>query len=410
MLLLLSWLIVFSGVSINASASEEIISSSPADIRAFYGDSISFSYFFNGVEYTDSFSYLKTKNGGTNVRFEVVDIENNNVANNGYTFGSYDYIVYRCQTGRASAYLTDVSVSGIYTNYSGYVRGGFAMSVWPSSYSLPNNSYNTIVSYPDNYVGINQAQSASSNSNLYNWAWMPSDTYASNGVAGYLACRWNLFFSQSGFTVDEITFSGIQTTNIGDLFFVIMCPVYGGDMSNSDPLQTTTTTDSGSGSVTTVSGGDINVNVDVDMDETNSILEDILEGISSFVTDIIEGVVYIFKPVDDDYIDNWLVDMGDVISEAFSDKVDIDILRDMLIDLGSYGATTSIQFPSFSIGDYTFPARAVALRPAGFDLLFNLVETAINLVCTIWVFNMVLMRIKAVFVGESVVEVEGDVE
>ena len=410
MLLLLSWLIVFSAVSIKASATEEIISSSPVDIRSFYGDSISFSYFFNGVEYTDSFSYLKTKNGGTNVQFSYVDIENNNVANNGYTFGSYDYLVYRCQTGRANAYLIDVSVSGIYTYYSGYVRGGFGMSVWPVSFSIPNNSYNTIASYPDNYVGSNQAQSANTNSDLYNWAWMPSDTYSISGSSAYLACRWNLFFSQNGFIVDDISFSGVQTNNYGELFFVIMCPVYGGDMSNSDPSQTTTTTDSGSGSVTTVSGGDINVDVNIDLDETNSILEDILEGISSFVTDIIEGVVYIFKPMDDDYIENWLDDMADVISEAFSDKVDIDILRDMLIDLGSYGATTSIEFPSFSIGDNTFPARAVALRPSGFDTLFNLVETAVNLVCTIWVFNMVLMRIKAVFVGESVVEVEGDVE
>lgn len=260
-----------------------ITPSNPADIRSFYGDTIPFNYSFYGVEYSDSFSYLMTVNGGTNVQFSYVNIESNNVASTGYNFGAYDYIVYRCQTGRSNAYFTDVSLSGIYTNYSGYVRGGFGMSQFPSGFSIPTDTYNTIADQTNNYVGSNQAQPASSDSRYYNWAWMPPDYYSSGGGTGYLACRWNLFFSQSGFIVDDITFSGVKTSNIGDLFFVVMCPVYGGDMSNDDPSQTTVTT---TGTVPPSSTIDINVsvNVQVDNSEVVSQLDDYLGGDDTGIT------------------------------------------------------------------------------------------------------------------------------
>lgn len=398
-------------MSIKASATDEIISSSPADIRAFYGDSISFSYFFNGVEYTDTFTYFKTKNGGTNVQFEYVDIENNIVANNGYTFGAYDYIVYRCQTGRAEAYLTDVSVSGIYTNYSGYVRGGFGMSVWPTGFSVPNKSYNTISSYPDNYVGSNQAQSSNTNSSLYNWAWMPSDYYSSGGNSSYLACRWNLFFSQNGFTVDEITFSGVQTSNYGDLFFVIMCPVYGGDMLNTDPSQTTTTTETNSGGVVTT--GDISVDVNIDLDETNGILGDILSVLSDFVGDIIDGIKGLFVP-DEDYLENWLSDLVDLFeTKFFYSGIDIEPLKNALLDMATYGATTSIRFPGIDLTScgipFTIPPRSVVLQPFG-SPINTYIELSINIAATLAVFNLFFTKIKAILVGERVVEVEGDDE
>lgn len=406
-LLLLSWLIVFSAVSIKASAEVEITKVSAFTGRSFFGDVIHGTGYLDNTPYTLTFNYVDSY---TNPQCGL-NVDQNAIITSPANLEQFDFLLYRADIAGNLPGLTRVVIpDDLYLRFGDYARGGVAISCpLQSVQSTPNSA----TLYPDNFYGDFYAPRADSRvtSDLINYY---STMYFSLN-ANYQNMMFRPIFYEfdEGGTLDSVQWYSLPVYGNGSggtaVYLIVMCPYIGSSMSGEPPAETTTT-DSGAGSVTTVSGGDINVDVNVDLDETNSILEDILEGISSFVSDIVEGVVYIFKPVDDDYIENWLDDMGDVISEAFSDKVDIDILRDMLLDLGSYGATTSIEFPSFSIGDYTFPARAVALRPAGFDSLFNLVETAVNLVCTIWVFNMVLMRIKAVFVGESVVEVEGDVE
>lgn len=405
---LLSWLIVFSGVSIKASA--DVVPTytqwSVGDTLSFFGNSFTGNVTVGGVEYTTTFNYINFDS--SNNYIDYINIENNDVINSN-SLSSYNLLVYK---GTVSS-LDGSNVRGdIYVPVDIFHSGGLRFFVGAPS-NLSNSSTldsvfvgNAISTNPANMISLSRAPASSSSSDYYNLA----RTHFRDTSWGGLILQYRLLtYNAEDSSIAFFRFENIASLG-RDFFIIIATPYSYDDVSHDSPVTTTQTSGSGAGSVTTVSGGDINVDVNIDLDETNSILEDILDGITSFVTDIIEGVVYIFKPVDDDYIENWLDDMADVISEAFSDKVDIDILRDMLIDLGSYGATTSIEFPSFSIGDYTFPARAVALRPSGFDSLFNLVETAINLVCTIWVFNMVLMRIKAVFVGESVVEVEGDVE
>ena len=388
-------------MSIKASADFlEITKVDGSEMRSFYGDTLSVSYTQNSVAYSTTANYYTTltnTNFGANVGWNPLG-----------TFSDYDVLVYTINWSSFSYNVNDIQITGLETYFPDYYRMGVALTSHDNNITASYNEFVVNTNHWSTFQAVTGNYEASSNLiNYFGMLYPPQ-------IQGYApVCRPIFISGSEGGYFDTVYFNSIKPNSYGSgarSWLYVFCPYVGSIMSSSPPVETTTTTDSGSGSVTTVSGGDINVDVNIDLDETNSILEDILEGISSFVTDIIEGVVYIFKPVDDDYIENWLDDMADVISEAFSDKVDIDILRDMLIDLGSYGATTSIEFPSFSIGDYTFPARAVALRPAGFDSLFNLVETAINLVCTIWVFNMVLMRIKAVFVGESVVEVEGDVE
>lgn len=389
-------------MSIKASADNIVTQMSISDTRALFGDSISGTVkSSSGTAWTQcTFSYVGSV---SSVSVSGMNLDVNDFANNVSQFPDYGAIIYSCPVSAVSSYYDFILDIPVY--FPDYALGAIGISnmLDGHSWSGITQSGNVVSSYPDNYYSGFDAVAAREPSTVYG-AYLYNNSFYR--LFPYLVdSNGEYLFSLHVQSVRSYASNGQPC-----VFMMIFCPNVGSLPSNTEPVSTTTTTDSGAGSVTTVSGGDINVDVNIDLDETNSILEDILEGISSFVTDIIEGVVYIFKPVDDDYIENWLDDMADVISEAFSDKVDIDILRDILIDLGSYGATTSIEFPSFSIGDYTFPARAVALRPAGFDSLFNLVETAINLVCTIWVFNMVLMRIKAVFVGESVVEVEGDVE
>lgn len=370
-----------------------------SDTRALFGDTISGTVkSSSGSAWTQcTFSYVGSV---SSVSVSGMNLAANDFVNNVSQFPEHAALLYSCPVPAVSAYYDFILDIPVY--YPDYASGAIGISnmLDGHDWSGITQSGNVVSSYPDNYYSGFDAVVAREPSTVY-------------GAYHYDSTFYRLFpylVDSNGEYLSSLHVQSVRSYAVNyqpAVLMMIFCPNVGGRPSNTEPVQTTTTETSSGGAVTS---GDINVDVNIDLDETNSILEDILQGITDFVADIVEGIVYIFKPTDDDYLENWLDDMADVISEAFSDKVDIDILRDMLLDLGSYGATTSIQFPSFSIGDYTFPARAVALRPAGFDTLFNFVETAVNLVCTIWVFNMVLMRIKAVFVGESVVEVEGDVE
>lgn len=386
-------------MSIKASADNIVTQMSISDTRALFGDTISGTVkSSSGSAWTQcTFSYVGSV---SSVSVSGMNLAVNDFANNVSQFPDYAALIYSCPVSNVSSYYDFILDIPVY--FPDYALGAIGISNMLDGHEWSGITQfgNVASSYPDNYYSGFDAVLAREPSSVY-------------GVYYYDNTFYRLFpylVDSNGEYLSSLHVQSVRSYAVNyqpAVLMMIFCPNVGSQPSNTEPVQTTTTETSSGGAITS---GDINVDVNIDLDETNSILEDILQGITDFVTDIVEGIVYIFKPTDDDYIENWLDDMADIISEAFSDKVDIDILRDMLLDLGSYGATSSIQFPSFSIGDYTFPARAVALRPAGFDTLFNFAETAVNLVCTIWVFNMVLMRIKAVFVGESVVEVEGDVE
>ena len=389
-------------MSINVSA-ETYTKMTASELRSLIGDIIPFNYTIDNVEYSGSFVY------SSSIDFQYASsVLGYNVSDNP-VFGAnkltnYEGLFYYWISDFSAAtslYNVDIRLN---MSFSGGARGGFMAgglgSASPSNMTTALNA----ISNGGNYIG-----------GIGNSSIITGNIQADASLADYygiVSTSTNptpgdtfrpLVYDSTNFNINHIFYNRIRTFNMPSinsqvLALYVIAPYKYGSVTAS-VIDTTT-------SITVTSNsGDINVNVTVDNTETNSLLSDIWDSI----TGLVSGIAHLFIP-DDDYIENWLEDMGDVISDAFTDKVNLDVLKDLLLDLGTYGNTSSIQFPAISIGESTIPARSVQLKPSGFETLFNFVETAINLVCTIWVFNMVLLRIKAVFVGEQVVEVEGDVE
>lgn len=55
--------------------------------------------------------------------------------------------------------------------------------------------------------------------------------------------------------------------------------------------------------------------------------------------------------------------------------------------------------------DFSLPRINVPLVPQGMEGVVDYVALVIDVVCTVWVFNMVINRIHALIVGETAVEV-----
>ena len=205
----------------------------------------------------------------------------------------------------------------------------------------------------------------------------------------------------SGYPVNA-TFYGIN--KIGEVWIALGIPyISNGSSSGSGTFATGTTAVSGSGGSV---NGDINVNVDVDMEETNGLLSDIFDVLDG-LADHVGGLF----TVDQEYIEEWKISLVNELNMDFGPYEDTkELIDDFALDLFSYGATSSIQFPAISVPNtsFTLPARAVQLKPNGFDSMFAALRTVINILSTCAVANMIMRKVKAVFVGESVVENEGD--
>lgn len=174
------------------------------------------------------------------------------------------------------------------------------------------------------------------------------------------------------------------------------------------------------------SSGDTNINVNVDMsetnekiDETNGLLGNIISWIGDFFVNLGTAVSGWFVP-SQNYISNWVGSIVTQLEEAFSPWPSLDsslttALNALLGALGEGGAS-AIEFPAIDVPmpdgvntDFKIDSISVPIGQNGpwSDLVRDYVKPIINMVSTIAVFNMVLHRIKAVFVGEQVVEVEG---
>ena len=171
------------------------------------------------------------------------------------------------------------------------------------------------------------------------------------------------------------------------------------------------------------SGGDTNITVNVDMsetnekiDETNGLLDSILSWIGNFFVNLGNTVRGWFVP-SQDFISNWVHRLIEIIEDKFApwpvaDQTIKDIVQRLLTALGE-GGVQSVDFPTITIPgvpDGPFiEGRSVPLKGdngAWADLI-EVFASFVDVVCTIWVLNMVCHRVKAVLVGEAVVEVEG---
>lgn len=150
--------------------------------------------------------------------------------------------------------------------------------------------------------------------------------------------------------------------------------------------------------------GDINVNVDVDMEETNGLLDSILDGISGLV----DGIADIFIP-EDGILESFENDLAELLQDTFG-GVESDMLINVIEDLLTHGATESVTFPAINVPGTNFHINSysVPLKPASTQLhsFYDAVALALDLVATIAVLNQIFDKMKAVVVGEKVVELE----
>lgn len=388
---------------IDALAVDTVIKIETQTGISFFGNSLTCNYKYNDTQYTTTLQYIGSVSG-----FRGINVDSNTIMSDSATVQSYDCICYSGSTAAPYAsfgMLHDVFIDcPIY--FSDYARGGFGATS-PASTSSVNDAMNSRINYPDNYVGDFQGISANTaaSASLVDYY----GVIQTNTVSGY---SWNwrpiLYEVQEATFFEGVYFDNIMADYNGNLLFVIWLPYVRGSVTDRPPQTTTTTETSSGGAVTTGDiNVDVNVDVDVDMEETNGLLSDIIDTIIDAVSSVVSGVGDLFMP-DEDYIENWIDDMSDLVVDAFSDSVHDDTLKDILLDIGTYGASDSIRFPAVTVGNTTLiPSTSVSLVPFGRDIMVH-VETAINLVCTMWVLNMVMNRIRGIIVGEKVVDIEGD--
>lgn len=184
--------------------------------------------------------------------------------------------------------------------------------------------------------------------------------------------------------------------------FRIACPYVSSSGGIQSGVQTTAPVTTPAPST----GTDINVNVDVDMTETNGLLDRIRETLGGLV----DGIQGLFVPDEEDVI-LWKQDIAQILDDTFGGIPQLEgDLQNTVTQLISTQATSSIQIPDLSIPyvGTLITARSVPLKPSGFDVLFDAIRLGADIVVTVWVFNMVQDKIKALLVGETVVDKIGD--
>ena len=393
----LSCLIVFYIVSIDSSADvlQDGYFLTPEQFRSIIGESFEVSY-YNGSEYVTVNAYYNSYRDNPNYWYAEVDYDRNLLP---ATIRSGKFLWYTA------------NCSGINGND-------------PSQFTIRLNPQYSIFDTEQLHTFIAVSSSGNMSASVYQspsfrWYWdgglvnfensLDYNGYrmkiydGSGRTAGYQFVSADLSSQSltSGYPVNA-TFYGVN--KIGDVWIALGLPyISNGSSSASGTFATGTTFVGGSGGSDT---GDINVNVSVDMDETNSLLDSILDGIGGLV----DGVSGLFI-TDQQYIEEWKISLVNELIMDFAPYADTkDLIDDFAADLFSYGATSSIQFPAISVPNTSFvlPARAVQLKPNGFESMFAALRTVINILATCAVANMIMRKVKAVFVGETVVENEGD--
>ncbi len=357
--------------------------------------------FFNGTDYTDCvFRYDSVKT--------ITQIESE--ASYQFTAGAQFLRYYCFQTG--------------VTNNPQYITFDIA-----PTYSISNtNQIHTFIALGSDYYVSDTYQSPS-----WDWSVGGSNIHLENndriGAGSYIRARlsgddlynasfvpfdWSSPSTSSGYSY-RATFSGnTPLGNSGNRWVLALgIPYISADATGANG---TLPPESSGGS------GDVNVTVNVDMSETNEKIEEtngligsILSWIGDFFVNLGNTVKGWFVP-SQDFITNWVHRLIEIIEDKFApwpvaDQTIKDIVQRLLTALGE-GGVQSVDFPTISIPgvpDGPFiDGRSVSLNGDGaWSGLIGTFADFVDVVCTIWVINMVCHRVKAVLVGESVVEVEG---
>lgn len=163
---------------------------------------------------------------------------------------------------------------------------------------------------------------------------------------------------------------------------------------------------------------DININIDIE--ETNGILG----GISDILSGLVEGIQGLFVP-DSEWVSSWIVSVHDIFDDTFGAYSGASGMLDTAFDTLLNGTSVSslyfppIQYPDTDGVVHTlYSGGSVPLLPPDNDFtvsnnlfgtssFYDFMKYLIDIVSTMAVINMIMHKVKAVFVGESVVEIDG---
>lgn len=365
-----------------------------SDTFALYGDTFPVTY-YNGSEYVDT---VASNNFSGSTKSGTITIDGVSVP-----------VVFYQVTGLTSLNTDPSFITAelrpqysIYDTYYIYQWCGLSSyaSISSSVYSPPSWLYN---------VGGSDL--------LYEGSAVNSEYTVSYNLSSFFGSSW----SSTKMTVIPIDYDGASTTygyskrirfygngksQYNNYVFFISCPYISGDAFGSSGTPAATSSNQ--------AGGNVNVTVDVivDMDETNSLLEDIWDGITGLASGIADALEGLFIP-STQALENFSDSVDGLLQETFGALYDAeDLTHEAWHQLLTGSAVETIYLPAFSFSsegvNYTLSSgRAVQLKPFGgvggqFSLLYTTLATIIDIVSTILFLNMLRDKFETIFTGHEV--------
>lgn len=386
----LSCAIVFSGASIDAAAAlTNGRYLTPTESRDIFGSEISGKY-YNGSEYVDcTFTYNTTATlYGVNTAGLTGDYLNANST----------YLIYTAQfTANTAVQYITVEVQPTYSIFdTTQIHSCIALSAGTSNASSPATPSSTFQSPSWDWIIGGSSVHLENSDTISGGGKKAGIDFKLNSVHTWFSFVQLDFTSQSSISGYSLAADFYGNSAVGGKYYLaIGCPYV--DSSSTASNGTFTTAPAGV-------SGDINVNVDVDMTETNGLLGTIADLLSG----LLDGIQGLFVP-SQNFVINWKDQLVQLLWDTFGpyDFLHTELL-DLITDIMGEGTIQAVEFPAINVPhtSFTLPARSVPLIPNGTEGLFDKAAYAIDIVATFAVINMFMRKVKAVLVGEKVVEID----
>lgn len=332
------------------------------------------------------------------------------------------------------------------TDYSDYVHSGLTglFYVFSSSSSYNNNDYVSVRLQPqwsilDTHqihcvlaVGTSVTQLSSAAFDAPGWVWhvagnrvryeaIPDNNSLypimqyNDGWLRYAPFVEVSHSSQTAFDCSSIEAQFTGVLSAGSVCIFIGCPYVSSDSSAATGTVATVTT----GSTTETTAVSVNVTVTVDMDDTNSLLEVIIEWLEG-VGNVISGL---FVPPSSWY-DTFRENCIDIFENAFGDNDSFEeYFSDFIAQLKTAGTTTTVHWPGLSVptssGSFvqlSEPADVSVIPGGTWSIpinghtytLIDFCKYLIDLAATVAFINTIVQKLRAVIFGTTVIESDAE--
>lgn len=330
----------------------------PTEAYAFYGDSISCTY-YNGSDYVNA-TLVPSSSRRVYYRASTGDVYGQDFPSWLGADSNMQYVYYYCV---ASDYSSNPSYLGLdispNVHFSGCTDFRFAAFAYCGNNRVPNTS----AGYSDSFIYVNNLRFSNAQ-NVSAAGWYPAIPMTRSGSSGV----WSCFGVWADFHSDVITSANLLRVGFNgarldgnELGVYLSLPQYntGATPETGTAVPgTTTTTSAGS------SGGDVNLT------ETNGLISSVISAITNLPNTIMQGLRNLFIP-DDDFMDDFKDDMQDLLEDHLGGLYEaVTLLTDMFDDLPSVTAKQSIYIPAchiplagtdFVLGDWTVPLKVSGL-------------------------------------------------